>query len=1420
MKHTLASKILCVLITLCMLVGMVPVFGLAASALDATVDADGTTILISTPQQLAAIGKDANYPRDGAYKLVNDIDLSKFDTDSNPENGNWAPLCAKYVSDETPYAYDATTAFIGTFDGQGYTISGMKMIFDKEVDGLPYNEVAVGLFAGVGNNTVSGTVKNLVMKDCHIFARPWTKIYTGIVAAQTNDKGAIIDNVAVIESSIDVTANNTGNDSGVGGIVGNATGSTISNVYVDAALKIGTEKTDHKKFGVAGIVGAAWQGRVKINGAVFDGTIDTTDFAESDYVYKQGIFAYNWNYPTVGSHQAFSNSYYNSDKLAVYDTAVIDAETGEVTTTGTNGGHYNGEPLTTAEFSTKKLSELGLNAAYWSKAKGKIALRITYPKTVPNFPDYIPIYDAGDLAKIGKDAAYPLTGNYMVMNDIDMADYGAWTPIAFYTGSTNIDSLDIATYFFSGTLNGGGHKISNYSVSYSGSRAYAGLFGLVYDATFCDLIIENASVDIDVSTFAYAGVLVGAARNSDDKTPYKTTVNNVAVYDSAVTVENTQIANLTVAGGIAGHTSRGVLFTNCYVETDVTASYVGTTGQSAQVLAGGLMGSAYKSYFNAVDCIFAGTVTANNCTSDYAGEVRTGYKRQNALFAGNTQGMSNDTYENIANAKQTNCYYLDTVAVNKDNLRGVDGTAISADALKTATAETLGFDAFYWKNDGEGLYLAVAPAMNADGKIEISTAEELAAIGVNSQYPRTGSYVLTADIDLSVYDNWTPLCGGFTFNADTVGFTGTFDGQGYTIRNMKIAKSGSSVTAGFFGNAIDGAVIKNIVFDNCTVDVTASREMDIAIVVGRINSMSNYVNINNIAILNSSVNGVLTAVASNCGMGSVVGQGTGLNIKNVYTNAELSGGCEGVFDAAKSDNFGIGGLVGRSYNAAVTVDGAIFDGTIDNIASEENTYIYANGILGYNWKQASTATNPKYYINCYYNSEKLTPSTKTNGGSVDGVALNNFDLGISPASVLGFSSEYWMHNGTTPILKIVGDDSYTVANINGDAAVNVKDLVRLKKYLAGENVDITLIAADLKRDQEITADDLTYMRRTLLGVSIATTIKLAEGSDSVKYLGRANVENNILLMDWSNTGFEFSGIMEGDVTATLTHVSASAATAEDPYTYARVLVNVDGVEKIINVNNGTAVYTLAEDLDFGAHTIKVLKITERTKGRIYGIDVNFVGSVADRPADKDLVIDFYGDSITAGDGVVKNDRKGSVDYLEGQYSNLTYAAKTAKALNADMRVAARSGLKTKDAVSYLINAGSWDYENNQADIVVINLGTNDKWVIWDDNNPDTEEKAAHEYGIAVEKAAIEDMLDAVVANYPDAKIVWVYGMMGNGLAEHIQPVVEAYAQNNANVFYCELPANTSGGGNHPNEAGHAAAADVLVDFINANVLAK
>ena len=71
-----------------------------------------------------------------------------------------------------------------------------------------------------------------------------------------------------------------------------------------------------------------------------------------------------------------------------------------------------------------------------------------------------------------------------------------------------------------------------------------------------------------------------------------------------------------------------------------------------------------------------------------------------------------------------------------------------------------------------------------DGWIGIYNAAELDAV----RYGLTGKYILMADIDLSGWDNWTPI------GSREEPFKGAFDGNGFVVRNMSVVRG---VKAGF-----------------------------------------------------------------------------------------------------------------------------------------------------------------------------------------------------------------------------------------------------------------------------------------------------------------------------------------------------------------------------------------------------------------------------------------------------------------------------------------------------------------------------------------------------------------------------------------------------------------------------------------------
>ena len=269
---------------------------------------------------------------------------------------------------------------------------------------------------------------------------------------------------------------------------------------------------------------------------------------------------------------------------------------------------------------------------------------MAFPVSFASAADVIEISDAAQLAAIGTNDSYPLSGSYKLTKSISLSGYDNWTPI----GQSSA---------FSGTFEGNGKTISGLKVNTSGT--YAGLFGQV-TGTIKNLTVTGSVTLNNTSSSAtsvYAGILAGNVSgwfatidSCSTSGEVSATLNCTAtwgigsanVYAGGVfgnssswvgmevlshktgavkaTYTGSNVSGNAYAGGIAGKTSAGLV--DCYNKADITS----TTSKGSSY-AGGLAGqcAATETSYN------IGTITAGT----YAGGI-----------AGYTTGSSK------------NCYYL------------------------------------------------------------------------------------------------------------------------------------------------------------------------------------------------------------------------------------------------------------------------------------------------------------------------------------------------------------------------------------------------------------------------------------------------------------------------------------------------------------------------------------------------------------------------------------------------------------------------------------------------------------------------------------------------------------------------------------------------------------------------------------------
>lgn len=146
-------------------------------------------------------------------------------------------------------------------------------------------------------------------------------------------------------------------------------------------------------------------------------------------------------------------------------------------------------------------------------------------------------------------------------------------------------------------------------------------------------------------------------------------------------------------------------------------------------------------------------------------------------------------------------------------------------------------------NDGD-----IRPGLPPTGyDLTVSTAKELKAfadavnndhtIGTSSVKARIARVLQTADIDLTGIDDWTPI-GNVTSSSNNY-FKGSYNGNGYTISNLKI-KSGERYR-GLFGVVIGEssstpAVLTGIHLRNVDIEVSHNSDISCGAIAGAVDS--------------------------------------------------------------------------------------------------------------------------------------------------------------------------------------------------------------------------------------------------------------------------------------------------------------------------------------------------------------------------------------------------------------------------------------------------------------------------------------------------------------------------------------------------------------------------------------------------------
>ena len=321
----------------------------------------------------------------------------------------------------------------------------------------------------------------------------------------------------------------------------------------------------------------------------------------------------------------------------------------------------------------------------------------------------------------------------------------------------------------------------------------------------------------------------------------------------------------------------------------------------------------------------------------------------------------------------------------------------------------------------------------------------------------------------------------------------------------------------------------------------------------------------------------------------------------------------------------------------------------------------------------------------------------------------------------------------------------------------------------------------------------------------------------VKTVGRAGVvedeSGKSFVTAYTNSGFEISGNLTGDIWLTSDTTDKAPATSGNNY----ITVILDGKYKGTYWRGGAGCRdNLKLNLDGGYHTVRFERANKVGEGNMRITSIEFNGTLK-RPQTNAgaLNIEVLGDSISEGIGTGTSSDKAWDSAGGGDNAYYSYAAVMGRELNANLSVVAYAGKAIKEVreecYPYIGHGGVGNYNfsaANQKDVVVINLGTNGAYNVETRGN-DTDDDIKNE-AIA--------LMTEVRKNNPNAYIIWVYGMMAPNQEHFAAYEAAVSAMNDGKIIAYKIGEKNSFTGHgydnyHPSKDEHAAYGKELAEYI-------
>lgn len=480
---------------------------------------------------------------------------------------------------------------------------------------------------------------------------------------------------------------------------------------------------------------------------------------------------------------------------------------------------------------------------------------------------------------------------------------------------------------------------------------------------------------------------------------------------------------------------------------------------------------------------------------DYALTITEGEKSVEVTLAENAAVMPDQAVESYALLPATTFAAGDlTITLHLVDLW--EGTAVEVVKVVPAAvvlkrSEVFTFNITVKEEDVTGSTedFADGVALDADGNFVVTTGEGLAWIAENLEkydgyadqtITLNGNIDLSAPTTRSLVSNWTSI------GTEENPFVGTFDGKGFTIKNLTIvepvAKEGKAFI-GFFGYA-KNATIKNVTFENVDINV-ACLDIDhsqghIGAVAGSLEGTSLIENVTvkgNIKVeATVDANGAsrVAVVAGGNSYGNVtmtnvhVIANEGSYLKANNNTGALAGQLQGksVFENCSSNidvtvnKFFAGGIIGLAAGDQLFTN-CHTTGNIAVVAGREgraHDQYRVGGIAG-GWADGKTKVCT--LVNCSY-------SGQISGKNSDGSVAN-------PLDYLGYVGRGYTLNGCQGS-KVVIDGISFVQKYDTAAQAGIYEVTGVD----GESVVVATSKEDLPKTDDGTKIDTKFEENTLL----------------------------------------------------------------------------------------------------------------------------------------------------------------------------------------------------------------------------------------------------------------------------------------------------------------------------------------------------